>query len=304
MSSLEDRYRRLLAWYPRDHRAAHEDEMVGVLLAGAEPGQTRPGLGDRADLLWGGLKLHTRRAFGRASAPAWRDALAVAGVVGTLTLLVQAVTSSAIASVAGYWVTARFVDVLLALILAAGVVTNQRWLAAPVAWLLMLNQLPWIGWDNTGSAGPFVIDGWMLLGVCTAVVLTLTGSPQRGLQLTGPRRLLPWAGLLAAVTVWEGGLSWFGKAPDPTFAALPMVFTCAIACGYALSSSLGRRCLAILALPVAYGLANSELQLFQTRGWLVAVLLGVVVVPFIVARRDISRRHHNPGESSLASAGG
>ncbi|MGW5162218.1 hypothetical protein ACWEPN_42680, partial [Nonomuraea wenchangensis] len=42
MSSLETRYRRLLAAYPRDHRARHEEEMLGVLLAGARPGQTRP----------------------------------------------------------------------------------------------------------------------------------------------------------------------------------------------------------------------------------------------------------------------
>ncbi|MGW4400070.1 hypothetical protein ACWEHA_32680 [Amycolatopsis nivea] len=45
MSDLERRYRRLLALYPRAHRAAHGEEMLGVLLDGAgsrsTPGQPK-----------------------------------------------------------------------------------------------------------------------------------------------------------------------------------------------------------------------------------------------------------------------
>lgn len=290
MSTLEDRYRRLLAWYPRDHRAAHEDEMIGVLLASAKPGQTRPTAADRADLLWGGLKLHTRRAFGRPSAPAWRDALAVAGVVGALTFLVQKATSVAIATVAGYWVPARFVDLVLAVVLAMAVLANQRWLAAPTAWVLLLNQLPWIGWDNAGSAGPYPLDGWLLLIAGTAVALSSTATPRRGLQLTGPRRLLPWAVVLAALALWEDITLWFGRAPDPMVAGLPLTAACAVACGYALCSGVGRRCLAILGVPVAYGLATHETMVFQTRGWQLALVLGLAVVPFVSAGRAISRR--------------
>lgn len=48
MSPLEGRYRRLLRWYPADHRAAHEDEMIGVLLDDAEPGRERPGAAVRS----------------------------------------------------------------------------------------------------------------------------------------------------------------------------------------------------------------------------------------------------------------
>jgi hypothetical protein len=47
---LERRYRRLLALYPRAFRYAHEEEMLGVLLAGA--GRRRhPGVAETADLL-------------------------------------------------------------------------------------------------------------------------------------------------------------------------------------------------------------------------------------------------------------
>jgi hypothetical protein len=48
---LERRYRRWLAMYPKSFRAEHEDAMVGVLLDGAEPGQTRPRIGEALNLL-------------------------------------------------------------------------------------------------------------------------------------------------------------------------------------------------------------------------------------------------------------
>ncbi|PRX46889.1 hypothetical protein B0I32_1437 [Nonomuraea fuscirosea] len=81
MTSLEARYRWLLGCYPREHRARHEEEMIGVLLAEARPGQTRPHPTDAADLLWGALCVHTRRAFGAAARLAWRDGLALAAAL-------------------------------------------------------------------------------------------------------------------------------------------------------------------------------------------------------------------------------
>jgi hypothetical protein len=44
MTTLENRYRRLLALFPRDHRLLYEEEMIGVLMADAESGQGRPSL--------------------------------------------------------------------------------------------------------------------------------------------------------------------------------------------------------------------------------------------------------------------
>jgi hypothetical protein len=286
MSTLEYRYRRLLAWYPRDHRATHEDEMVGVLLASAEPGQTRPGLGDRADLLWGGLKLHTRRAFGRASVPNWRDALAVAGVVGTLVLLIPELVSTAIAAAWGFPLATQLIQLTLIFAVAAGITANQRWVAAPAAWLLVPAMTLWAA----GSAGPYEIDSWTLLALTTAVALTFTRSPRHGLRLSGARGLLTLAVLVTMAMLWETSMFLVGLGPDPRIQELPLVATCAIAFGYALTSALGRRCLAILALPLLAGLAGSEATLFQVYGWLLAVLLGLVVVPFAWAGRILSRR--------------
>jgi hypothetical protein len=42
-AALERRYRRLLRCYPPSHRAVHQEEMLGVLLAAARPGQRTPG---------------------------------------------------------------------------------------------------------------------------------------------------------------------------------------------------------------------------------------------------------------------
>ena len=46
MSTLERRYRRLLAWYPAAYRSIYGDEMLGVLMAAASArGANRPGAG-------------------------------------------------------------------------------------------------------------------------------------------------------------------------------------------------------------------------------------------------------------------
>jgi hypothetical protein len=57
---LERSYRRLLAWYPRAFRREKGQEILAVLLAGARDGQRRPGLGESADLIRGGLWMRLR----------------------------------------------------------------------------------------------------------------------------------------------------------------------------------------------------------------------------------------------------
>jgi hypothetical protein len=87
LSTLEDRYRRLLAWYPADHRVGHEQEMLGVLLAGARPGQARPSIADTFDLLRGAVRVHLRRAVNAPDVPGWPAATAIAGFLATLLLV-------------------------------------------------------------------------------------------------------------------------------------------------------------------------------------------------------------------------
>lgn len=89
MSTLEDRYRRLLGCYPVAHREAHGQEMLDVLLSAARPGQTRPSLADTADLLVGAVRIRFRRALSGAGTSLWPDALAITGFLAMLLLMVE-----------------------------------------------------------------------------------------------------------------------------------------------------------------------------------------------------------------------
>src|SRR5262249_56389946 len=67
-AALERSYRRLLAWYPRGFRREHEEELLAVLLAGARPGQRRPGLAEAGNLIISGLGARLRRRWGIVAA--------------------------------------------------------------------------------------------------------------------------------------------------------------------------------------------------------------------------------------------
>lgn len=85
---LVRRYQRLLAWYPPGHRAAHREEMLGVLLAAAPDGQRRPRISEAANLLWGALLIWLRpRPAEQPAAGAWSDALAAFSVAAPMAFL-------------------------------------------------------------------------------------------------------------------------------------------------------------------------------------------------------------------------
>ena len=70
-AALERRYRRLLAWYPAQHRRTYGEEMVGVLLAAAPDGSSRPGSADAANLIRGGLRRSEERRVGKECRSRW-----------------------------------------------------------------------------------------------------------------------------------------------------------------------------------------------------------------------------------------
>jgi hypothetical protein len=57
---LERRYRRLLACYPAAFRREHEQEILSVLMAGAEEGQRWPRLAEADDLLRSAISMRLR----------------------------------------------------------------------------------------------------------------------------------------------------------------------------------------------------------------------------------------------------
>jgi len=89
---LEARYRRLLRWYPPSYRGRHEDEILGVLMAAARPGQRRPGARESLDLLWSALQIRIRMILRGADSQPWADALAQVGVLLPLLMLLLRLT--------------------------------------------------------------------------------------------------------------------------------------------------------------------------------------------------------------------
>jgi len=60
-ATLERRYRRLLAFYPRAFRRENDEEIVAVLMACAAEGQRWPRLADSANLLRNAIWMRLRR---------------------------------------------------------------------------------------------------------------------------------------------------------------------------------------------------------------------------------------------------
>ena len=89
---LEGGYRRLLRWYPAWYRGQHEEEMLGVLMTAARPGQRRPGVRESADLLWSALRIRVRTVLRGAASRSWADALTLFGVLVPLLMVVLRVT--------------------------------------------------------------------------------------------------------------------------------------------------------------------------------------------------------------------
>ncbi len=89
---LERGYRRLLRWYPPSYRDRHGEEILGVLMAAAQPGQRRPGPRESLDLLWSALKIRIRMTLRGADSQPWAAALALVGILLPLLMLLLKLT--------------------------------------------------------------------------------------------------------------------------------------------------------------------------------------------------------------------
>ena len=89
---LEGGYRRLLRWYPSSYRKRHGEEILGVLMDAAQPGQHRPGARESVDLLWSALKIRIRMTLRGADSQPWQAALTLVGVLLPLLMLLLKLT--------------------------------------------------------------------------------------------------------------------------------------------------------------------------------------------------------------------
>jgi hypothetical protein len=277
--ALERRYRRLLACYPWAYRQEHEEEMLGVLLAGAG-GRRRPGLRDSADLILGGVRIRARYAARSFPDSSLAAALAVVLLLVPVLLLPGAapglheiawwlrhdrlptnfLLTFPAAPVWSFWLVAAILG-LLGRRRAAAVV------AVPAGLLLALSLT--LGPQNSLLALEEVAP-WVLLSLLGAVAGAASPGARRGLAHLGPAR---YAAVVLA-TVLAVGCQLQGFHRLTALGLLPVVVLLACRPG----TPTGRWAVALLALPgTAY-----LITLRDARSDL-AVSYGVAAVVAVVA---------------------
>ena len=231
-AALERRYRRLLRCYPPGHRQVHREEMLGVLLATARPGQRAPGARQTVNLVACGLAIRVRRALRSLADESWQDALAVVSLITPVLML--------IISALGFAVAIR-----------EALVEHHAYPAAAAGPF-------WPPWLVPFLGGPAVaMIGWLAV-----VLLGLTGRRRAAAAIASIALALALSDLLAVVIqqsgAWSGGLPMFlitaGQGPVfiASLAACSLAFSAGPRRGLAI---VGRRqaCLMIAGLSVVFG---------------------------------------------------
>jgi hypothetical protein len=237
---LAGRYRDLLDFYPRRYREERGAELVGTLLDGARPGQTRPSRREAWALMVEGLRMRAGTSGYRSS----RDTLAVGVQWGVLILLVGMTVGgvTTLATSRGYHdvreVTVGGVAILVPVVLA-GVIPivlvargRVRWavpfvVAAGVAHVTGYPSLLRTGWADArygpydGGPGllPIYIDpGPAVVALLATVALVWLRPP--------PMRTRAAAGAVLVPALWwtPDWLQAMGLLPTDFYSTALMVF--------------------------------------------------------------------------------
>ncbi|GAB3685076.1 hypothetical protein GCM10027589_54120 [Actinocorallia lasiicapitis] len=267
MSPLELRYRRLLRWFPGDHRAEYEEEMLGVLLAAGPP--TRR---DALDLVVAGLVVRFRGLPAELRRPEWRDAAAVVSLLVSLLLGALAVRYAVMAPAAIDWVREQALPWIGTPGIASFFMTAPYWLAAAVCSVAALAgarrtglvfavvALAFLLQSPVGSGYYTITPPALLVSKATGPLFLLTAlaawtlhasdGPRRGLAVLGVRRAVAAGLVVAGSGTAIGWLSW-DRTVD-AYALLAAVAVCGLALALLLGrTDVGRRVLVLLALPFA-----------------------------------------------------
>jgi hypothetical protein len=200
-AALERGYRRLLALYPRSFRGDSEDEILTVLLATAEQGQTRVGWAEAWDLIRGAVRMRLWPAAPRPRTVRAAVKLMMAGAVAELAAMITVAVTGGVVRAA---VAARYPAAMH----AAMVHQVADLIGAPVAIGIWL----WLAWANGRG------EDWarMLSGACFGLVtLAMLGALSQHAATYAP------ASLIAAAVVWAIGLVSAVLIFTPTARRLP-----------------------------------------------------------------------------------
>jgi hypothetical protein len=221
-AGLEARYRRLLGWFPADHRAVHGEEMLGVLMAGADGDRDKPGVRETADLLLGAARIRLRPGRALSDRDGWRDALAMFSVAGPVLILAAlcvayawstydiGAPSPGFSALSTYYGQASAIPSLVlsgqGLVVLLVLLGLRRSAAAATA--LSLAAIIHVQGPYTGLGiltGPVLLSQLFLLVLPVAQIVALLASagPRRGRELLRARH---WA-LLAVAAVAAAALT-------------------------------------------------------------------------------------------------
>jgi hypothetical protein len=217
MSSLEHRYRRLIALFPAPHRTRYQMEMLSTLMEGAADNQRAPRLRETIDLVWNAIWLRLNRdGAPPARDPRWATAATIFGPLGALVISafhvafplgdlgweyrLQAVNHPQPPvdplpfALGGAW-----------LVVAALALAGRYRLAAIPAWLTALAGVGWPLYAYQNDPTPLVRE-WTLfvLGVTVAGCLTLA----KGRIALRARHIVAFGGVTAAcaASLWADAL--------------------------------------------------------------------------------------------------
>lgn len=299
----ERHYRKLLSWYPRDHRERHGDEMLGVLLAGSGPSRK-----ETVDLLRGALRMHLRRMAGMDGGIDHRDVLAIVSLLGPIVMLAGAV--SVVEALHPMLLRGMVWDPRAYLILVPDAPAWAMWFVVAVLSLFRLRRAAaggaWLGTIAFLFAGQIsysgfwdvmaVSSGWLLLGALIAAALTWSPGPARGWELVGgPRVLVLTAAVATSVVLVLKSFGTFGVLFMPVenmtmihgagrmtlwFLALAVVVAGAVVAGGPRTRE-GRRATLVLCVPVVVSVLMFVLARDSNILVATAVCYGVPVVTLL-----------------------
>lgn len=304
-TALERRYRRMLIWFPVEHRQIYEEEMIGVLLASAPDGQRRPSLGDVTNLAGAGLRTRLGRTFRLDRLdPNWRDAFAAYSVAAPVLLLLYTSAQLYISlkyrpfffrrghaqqldlGHNAYFLT----EVALIVILAALVITpvlirrEQRTaVAIAVAVPTLVAAVAAIEVIANAAVDDLTL-GLMIFFVLEAIAVAISRDPGRGWRLLGWKSLvvLIVIGVLAAIDTLSSA-DWIRNSRIQ-LAVLAVAF--ALVLIFAPKAIKGM--VALMAIPgyaiIAFVPIDSQLYIFDRNGpdYLTLLYLPTLVITVLV----------------------
>jgi len=327
-TALERWYRRLLAWYPAEHRRVYGEEMMGVLLASAKEDRRHPGIADVIDLIRGGLRARLRPASDGRLDVGWRDTFAVFSIVAPTLAGVYYVVNGAVSVVnliahsdlgGAAWPIIRVLALpaLLTILAIAGPPLLALRGLRRTAIMAALASTALVALLAIRSATIFVADPYADSGLVwyaiffllETIALAISPGPRRGTAIMTGRAWIILAGAtgLAAIAARATDILVGG---NPAAALIATITLAAIAAAaaigllMALAPPFGSRLLLLLAIPgYPAVIASSGIGAIVTFGSAARYSLALIYLPpialaglvAILARRSARRGRAAPG---------